>query len=310
MPSAFATAVITRPASSTGARSTNTTPSGNAASDRLGPPRPRAGSCRCRPGPVMVTSRWPSSVSIRVTVASSSSRPTSRVSGDGGRTGSVEKTSAAGSPRGSRRPPAASNRSASSVARSAVTRSASSSASVNVDVRRVVVVADPLEQLVEPLLPVLAALEVDELRDVGREVPLVLEARHLLARGDPAVLLPVDADEDVALLEVGAVQLARRMRPRAELEHHRREGEPLDRGPRGAPLGRQLLQRRADEHAQALVGRPDATGDRVHASQSHGSRASRVQMQPAANCLGIERTGSATRVALWPRSNGGGRLEA
>ena len=151
-------------------------------------------------------------------------------------------------------------------ARSAVTRCGELLGVGERDVGRIVVVADPLEQRVEPLLPMLAALQVDELRDLGREVPLVLETRHLLARRDPAVLLPVDADEDVALLEVGAVQLARRMRPRAELEHHRRHRQPLDRRPRRSPLRRQLLQRRADEDPQALVGRPDDTGDPVHAA--------------------------------------------
>ena len=72
--------------------------------------------------------------------------------------------------------------------------------------------------------------------DARGEAVLVLEARDLLVGRDPAVALAVDADEDVALREVGAVQLARRMRPRAELEHHRREAQPLDRGAHGAAL--------------------------------------------------------------------------
>gem|GEM_PF-5805461 len=80
-----------------------------------------------------------------------------------------------------------------------------------------------------------------------------LEVGDLLAWRDPAVALPVDRDEDMALLEVGAVQLARRMGPGAELEHHRREVQPLDRLSGGLSLLRQLLQRRADEDPQALV---------------------------------------------------------
>src|SRR5690349_22102328 len=73
-------------------------------------------------------------------------------------------------------------------------------------VRGAIVGADAREQPLEPVVAALGALEVDELRDVGGEVPLVLEARHVLAGRDPAVLLAIDADEDVALLEVRAVE--------------------------------------------------------------------------------------------------------
>ena len=81
--------------------------------------------------------------------------------------------------------------------------------------------------LLEPLLPVLTSLDIDQLRDVGREVPLVFQARYALSRRDPPVLLPVQAHEDVALLEVGAVERSGRMRPGTELEHHWREGDLL-----------------------------------------------------------------------------------
>ena len=75
-------------------------------------------------------------------------------------------------------------------------------------VRRGVVVTDPGHQLAEPLLAFRGVLHVDQLGHVARGEPvLVLEARDLLAGRDPAVLLPVDADEHVALLQVGAVQL-------------------------------------------------------------------------------------------------------
>ena len=86
-----------------------------------------------------------------------------------------------------------------------------------------------------------------------REAVLVLESGDLLARRDPPVLLPVHADEHVALLEVGAIQLSRRMRPRTELEHHRGEPQSLDRGARGAALGFELLQGGADEDPQPLI---------------------------------------------------------
>jgi len=72
----------------------------------------------------------------------------------------------------------------------------------------------------EARLAVLRVLEVDQLGHVAGEEVLVLEAGHLFAGSDPAVAFPVDAEEDVALGEVGAVEVPRRMRAGAELEHH------------------------------------------------------------------------------------------
>ena len=95
------------------------------------------------PGPVSVTSRLPSTVSIRTTAASSASRPSRGVSGDGSATivfavvasgGSGIRPGAdsdSGSDADAWRRSAAPNRSASTLARSAMTRSASSSASEN-----------------------------------------------------------------------------------------------------------------------------------------------------------------------------------
>nr|WP_238476443.1 hypothetical protein [Agromyces mariniharenae] len=63
-----------------------------------------------------------------------------------------------------------------------------------------VVVADPFEQRLQTRLAVDRPLHVDELGHLpGYEAVLVLETRELLAGCDPSVLLPVDADEDVAL---------------------------------------------------------------------------------------------------------------
>jgi len=42
------------------------------------------------------------------------------------------------------------------------------------------------------------------------EFELVLEARDLAARSDPPIALPVDPDEDVALADVGGIEVARR----------------------------------------------------------------------------------------------------
>jgi hypothetical protein len=95
--------------------------------------------------------------------------------------------------------------------------------------RRVVVVAHAVEELGEPRLARLGRFpDVDELGESASEVVLVLQPRDDLTRGDPAVPLGVQADEDVALAQVGAIQLARRVRARAEFEHDGREMEPLD----------------------------------------------------------------------------------
>ena len=121
-----------------------------------------------------------------------------------------------------------------------------------------VVGADACDELVEPLVAVLALLDVDELRHgPGCEVVLVFEPGDLLLGCDPAVAVGVDPDEDVALREVGAVQLAGRMRARAELEHHRRQLHPLDGIADGAPFVGELAQRRAHEDPEPLVGRAD-----------------------------------------------------
>jgi hypothetical protein len=111
--------------------------------------------------------------------------------------------------------------------------------------RRAVVRPDPVEQRDEAGLPLAAGLlDVHEARHAdGREVVLVLEPGHLLLRRHPAVLLPVQTDEHVALLQVGAIQLPGRMRPGAELEHHGCEAQLLDGGARGVALRGQFLQR-------------------------------------------------------------------
>ena len=81
--------------------------------------------------------------------------------------------------------------------------------------------SDQFEQLLEPWLSGFwCLLDVDELRSVPGEVVLVLEPRDALAGGDPAVVPAVDADEDVALVEIGAIQVAWRMRSGAELEQN------------------------------------------------------------------------------------------
>jgi hypothetical protein len=119
--------------------------------------------------------------------------------------------------------------------------------------------ADLGEQPVELLVTVRGGvLQVDELRHPQGQPPLVLEPGDVLAGSDPAVPLPVHGHEHVALCEVGAVELAGRVRPCAELEHHRRETELLDRPADGVSLVGELPEGRGHEHPEPLVRRTDA----------------------------------------------------
>src|SRR5262249_30415792 len=90
------------------------------------------------------------------------------------------------------------------------------------------------------------------------------------AGGDPPVALPVDAEEHVALVEIGAVQIARRMSARPQLEQDGREPHVLDCVPGGGALVGQLLQRGADEDAHSLIGRTDGWNESPPAARPRG----------------------------------------
>ena len=88
---------------------------------------------------------------------------------------------------------------------------------------------------------------IEQHRLTGGQAVLVLEAGDVHAGGDPAVALPVDADEHLALLEVGEDASARYMLPRrvgtgARLVPHRNQVQALDGAPGGRALIGQLLQ--------------------------------------------------------------------
>src|SRR5262249_54981330 len=120
-----------------------------------------------------------------------------------------------------------------------------------------VLLLDPTDEPAEALLARVGPLDVDELRHVPGKRVLVLEARDGLTWRDPTVALPVDAEEHVALGEVRAIEIARRMRARAHLEHDRGEAHALDRVfRRGALLGK-LLERGTYEDAHTLIRRTD-----------------------------------------------------
>ncbi len=107
-------------------------------------------------------------------------------------------------------------------------------------------------------------LHIDQFGMLLGEKVFVLEPGNFHAGRDPAVALAVHADEDVALLEVGPVERARRVRSGAQLEEHRRQLQVADRLDRCAALVRQLQYRRADEYAQSLVGSADHCGADAH----------------------------------------------
>ena len=77
----------------------------------------------------------------------------------------------------------------------------------------VVVFPDAVDECVEAFLArTVRGAEVHESRLALGELVLALEAGGLLARRDPAVARSVDADEDVALREIGPVEVPRGMR--------------------------------------------------------------------------------------------------
>ena len=214
------------------------------------------------PGPTSVTSR----VRRRRRATRAASRPRARgrppsVYGSGDAPGRRRRRRCADPRRrrSARRARDASNRSASRVARSASMSSASSSAVENGVYDAVSSSRIRLEELGEPLLALGGLLHVDELRHLARgEAVLVLEAGDLLAGGDPAVLLPVDADEHVAL------RRGRRGRARAAGAAARRARTSPARGAaarsrraRRARSGSSSFEGRADEDPQPLVGRAD-----------------------------------------------------
>jgi hypothetical protein len=100
---------------------------------------------------------------------------------------------------------------------------------------------DPVEQAGQARLPVGRwSLDVQQLRQAARLVELLLKARDLHAGTYPAVALPVQPDEHIALLQVCPVQLPRRVRPGAQLEQNRSEPQRRDCARDGVPLGSQL----------------------------------------------------------------------
>jgi Enoyl-CoA hydratase/isomerase len=101
----------------------------------------------------------------------------------------------------------------------------------------------------------------------SRQVELLRQTRHLHARPDLPVALPVQADENVALRQVGAVQIPRRMRTGPQLEQHRRQPQRRDSPRNSPPLRRQLTQCGAHEHPQTLVRGPDNHAALPQASQ-------------------------------------------
>ena len=145
-------------------------------------------------------------------------------------------------------------------------------------------------------------LHVDELRHVARGEPvLVLEARDLLAGGDPAVLLPVDADEHVALLEVGAVQLRGGCgrAPSSNMTGASRSRSIAARAARRS--GSSSFSVELDEDPQPLVGRADRGLRGARPSWGHRScRSSYRGRSPARRGIRRPRPPAASNSAAHP----------
>ena len=106
-----------------------------------------------------------------------------------------------------------------------------------------IVALNPSQKLTQTRLALFGrSFHIQQPRHPIRQEVFILQARDCLARGHPTVALPVDADENVALLKVGPVKIARRVRTRAKLEHHRCQLESFDRAVYGTTLFGQLSQ--------------------------------------------------------------------
>jgi hypothetical protein len=82
---------------------------------------------------------------------------------------------------------------------------------------------DHLQEAGQPRLPPRCLLRIDQPRLARRQPVLVLQAGNVHTGGDPPVGRGVDSDENVALLQVGAIQVARRVGARTEFEQHGRQ---------------------------------------------------------------------------------------
>ena len=81
--------------------------------------------------------------------------------------------------------------------------------------------SDPEHELFEAGLAIgRRHLGIQQARQIVRQLELLFQPRNLHARLDTPIALPVEAHEDVALRQVRPIEVARRVRSRALLEHH------------------------------------------------------------------------------------------
>ena len=215
-------------------------------------------------------------------------------------------------PRAGRRGRVAANRSLSSVARSSRTSRPSSAGVRKLRYESAASRLDAGEQVGEAGLAVgRRRLDVQQARQRPRQLELVLEPGDLHAGADLPVALPVQPDEDVALGQVGPVQLPRRVRPGAQLEQHRREPQRRDgaRDRRAAPRpARRAWSSRTPAGAGQGSGSPLVGQPRAHGRVPVGA-ATRVRNGPGPNAAARRRAGHhriqggrARSRSLWARS--------
>ena len=178
----------------------------------------------------------------------------------------------------------------------------------------------------EPRLPVRRrSLDVDQARHRDGEPELVLQPRDVHLRADPAVALPVQADEDVGLCEVGPVQLPRRVRLSSQLEENGRESKRGNGARHGDAFLGELGQGRAHEDAQTLVrcpNHPDAPASALICpswEDRNSPRFASSRQAPARRCDGrrhpphwggMQRDGSVVGVIAWDPGAGCGAADA
>ncbi len=116
---------------------------------------------------------------------------------------------------------------------------------------------DPVEQLGQTRFTVRSgAFHVQKPGEFARaQVVLVFESGDLLIGSHPSVALPVQADEDIALIQIGAIELARGVGSGPQLEHHRRKVQAFYGSASRPSFGCEFLKCGTDEDPQPLIRR-------------------------------------------------------
>src|SRR5215469_9979038 len=93
-----------------------------------------------------------------------------------------------------------------------------------------ILVADAIEQFLEPwFAPRRGSLDVEESNFAFRQMVLFLQSGNVHRRCDPAVTLPIDPDENVALGQVRSVEFTWRIGACSRFKEHWGQTQSGDR---------------------------------------------------------------------------------